>query len=181
MRHRLIQFLVGSAIFSFGISSVNALTLTSSVFSNNKMIPIKYTCEGENISPPLHWQHVPKGTKSLVLTVNDPDAPDPKLPKPQRRNVIHWVAYNIKPTVMSLAEAQKQIPKMLTYGVNMRGDQAYMGPCPPIGQHRYIFNLYALDTSLKLKSPVTFYKIQQAISKHIIKKTTLIGLYQKQK
>lgn len=114
-----------------------------------------------------------------MLTVNDPDAPDPKLPKAKRRNIIHWVVYNISPSITQFSEGQKEMSRLLRYGLNTRGENVYMGPCPPIGKHRYIFNLYAINKQLNLKSPVTFTQVQKAIHHHVIKKARLVGYYQK--
>lgn len=129
------------------------LELTSAVFKNNGDIPPRYTCDGENISPPLLWTGVPERAQSLVLIVDDPDAPDPAAPK---RTWVHWVLYNIPSNAGSLAEncgPRGGFAEALD-GNNDWGRTGYGGPCPPIGRHRYFHKLYALDTALpNLGSP----------------------------
>ena len=108
-------------------------------------IPRKYTCDGEDLSPPLSWSGLPAGTKSLALIVDDPDAPDPKAPK---MVYVHWVLYNIPADAAGLAEAIRaaDLPRGTLEGLNDWGRTGYGGPCPPIGRHRYFHKLYALDT-----------------------------------
>ena len=127
-----------------------AMTLTSLAFKQDGQIPSKYTCEGDDISPPLAWNEVPEGTKSLVLIVDDPDAPDPKAPK---LVWVHWVVYNIPPDVKSLPEnaSKAGLPQGTAVGLNDFKKTGYGGPCPPIGRHRYFHKLYALDTTLDLR------------------------------
>ena len=118
-----------------------AMTLTSPAFKQNGQIPSKYTCEGDDISPPLAWEGVPEGTKSLVLIVDDPDAPDPKAPQ---RVWVHWVVYNIPADTKGVPEnaGKAGLPKGVTLGLNDFTKTAYGGPCPPIGRHRYFHKLY---------------------------------------
>jgi len=157
-----------------------ALNLQSSAFAANTPIPPKYTCEGANVSPPLAWSGAPSKAKSFALIVEDPDAPDPAKPT---RVVTHWVAYNIPGTTPGLSEnaSKKGMPAGSAQGLNEGSKPAYMGPCPPIGSHRYFFKLYALDTVLSgLKNPKKA-DLQQAMQTHVVDSTQLIGTYQKTK
>jgi Raf kinase inhibitor-like YbhB/YbcL family protein len=154
-----------------------AMTLNSPAFQQNGHIPSKYTCEGEDVSPPLAWEGVPNGAKSLVLIVDDPDAPDPKAPK---MVWVHWVVYNIPPHTKSLPENAGKA-RLLQGGLFGRNDfkkTEYGGPCPPIGRHRYFFKLYALDITLELKGP-TKSQIERAMRSHVLANAELIGTYQK--
>jgi Raf kinase inhibitor-like YbhB/YbcL family protein len=156
------------------------LNLSSSAFGANAAIPVKYTCEGANVSPPLAWSGAPSTAKSFALIVEDPDAPDPAKPT---RVVTHWVAYNIPGTALALAEnaSKKGMPAGSAQGENEGNKPVYMGPCPPIGSHRYFFKLYALDTVLAgLRNPKKA-DLQQAMQKHVVDSTQLIGTYQKTK
>jgi Raf kinase inhibitor-like YbhB/YbcL family protein len=156
------------------------LNLTSSAFGANAPIPPKYTCEGANVSPPLAWSGAPSTAKSFALIVEDPDAPDPAKPT---RVVTHWVAYNIPRPTPGLSEnaSKKGMPVGSGQGLNEGNKPAYMGPCPPIGSHRYFFKLYALDTVLTgLKNPKKA-DLQAAMQTHVVDSTQLIGTYQKTK
>lgn len=155
-----------------------ALTITSSAFANGGNIPRAYTCEGQDIAPPLRWTGVPGKARSLVLIVDDPDAPDPKAP---RMTWVHWVLYNIPPDAGGLPEAVVSggLPSGTQEGLNDWHRTGYGGPCPPIGRHRYFFKLYALDTVLEgLKRP-TKAKVEAAMKGHILEQAELIGTYQK--
>jgi Raf kinase inhibitor-like YbhB/YbcL family protein len=156
------------------------LNLSSSAFGANTPIPQKYTCEGANVSPPVAWSGASAKTKSFALIVEDPDAPDPAKPT---RVVTHWVAYNIPVAAPGLSEnaSKKGMPPGSAQGLNEGSKPAYMGPCPPIGSHRYFFKLYALDTVLTgLKNPKKA-NLQQAMQTHVVDSTQLIGTYQKTK
>jgi Raf kinase inhibitor-like YbhB/YbcL family protein len=154
-----------------------ALALTSSAFAPGEKIPSKYTCEGSDLSPPLGFADVPDGTKSLVLIVDDPDAPDPKAPK---RVWVHWLVYNLPPDSTGLPEnaSSKGLPSGAVTGVNDRKMRSYHGPCPPIGRHRYFFKLYALDTVLPAEA-FTKAELQAAMTGHVLAQAELIGTYQK--
>jgi len=155
---------------------VSSLELTSPAFAADKSIPSKYTCEGDDVSPPLAWSGAPEGTKSFALVIDDPDAPDPAKPK---RTWVHWVVYDIPPGTSSLAEgASTKLPAGTLVGENDWGKTAYGGPCPPIGRHRYFHKLYALDTTLELTKP-TKAKLEEAMRSHILGKAQLIGTYEK--
>lgn len=158
--------------------NIMTLTLTSPSFSNNEMIPSKYTCDSRNISPALSWSGVPDRAKSLVLIVDDPDAPDPAAPK---MTWVHWVLYNIPPQFNGLPEnvAVNELPAGTLQGINDWKRTGYGGPCPPIGIHRYFHKLYALDTVLPdLKHP-TKSQLEKTMQGHIIMQTELIGRYQR--
>jgi hypothetical protein len=154
-----------------------SLTLTSPAFKNNGNIPALYTCDGKDISPALNWSGVPQNAKSLVLILDDPDAPDPAAPK---MTWVHWVLYNIPPTGTGLAEGIKDadLPQGTLQGVNDWKRTGYGGPCPPIGRHRYFHKLYALDTVLPdLKRP-TKTRVELEMQGHVIGQAVLLGTYQ---
>jgi Raf kinase inhibitor-like YbhB/YbcL family protein len=154
--------------------------LASSAFNPNASMPAKYTCEGTNISPPLAWSGAPASAKSYALIVEDPDAPDPAKPT---RVVSHWVAYNIPASATSLSEnaSNKGMPAGSAQGSNEGSKPIYMGPCPPIGRHRYFFKLFALDTMLKGLSNPKKADLEKAIQGHVVGNAVLIGTYEKTK
>jgi Raf kinase inhibitor-like YbhB/YbcL family protein len=154
------------------------LTLSSTGFSQKHEIPSKYTCEGDDVSPPLTWSGVPPVANSLALIVSDPDAPDPAAP---RMTWVHWVLYNIPPGTSALAEAVKSLPPGTLEGLNDWKRTGYGGPCPPIGRHRYFHTLYALDTVLPDLGRPTRAKLEAAMKGHVLAQTELIGTYQKKK
>jgi Raf kinase inhibitor-like YbhB/YbcL family protein len=154
------------------------LNLTSTAFAHEGEIPRIHTCQGQDVSPPLAWRGVPANTKSLVLIVDDPDAPDPAAPK---MTWVHWVLYNIPASEGGLPEAVRStaLPAGTHEGVNDWGRTGYGGPCPPIGRHRYFYKLYALDTVLPdLKRPDKA-AVEKAMQGHILAQAVLIGTYQK--
>ena len=155
-----------------------SMSITSSSFPHDGVIPTRHTCEGHDTSPELLWTDVPDGAKSLVLIVDDPDAPDPAAPK---RTWVHWVLYAIPAGTASLPEAvaPAKLPPGTREGTNDWNRTGYGGPCPPIGRHRYFFKLYALDTVLPdLKTP-TKMELEKAMQGHVLERAELIGLYQK--
>ena len=154
------------------------LKLSSPSFAPNASIPAKFTCEGEDISPQLEWSGAPADARSLVLIVDDPDAPDPA--KPQRVYV-HWVVYNISDSTTRIAENAARsglLPHGAKQGTNDWGKQTYGGPCPPIGRHRYFFKLYALDETLDLQKP-TKAEVERAMEGHVLGQAELVGTYEK--
>ncbi|MEN8177486.1 MAG: YbhB/YbcL family Raf kinase inhibitor-like protein [Pseudomonadota bacterium] len=155
-----------------------SLTLTSIAFDNGDSIPGKYTCEGEDLSPPLSWTDVPDSAQSLVLIVDDPDAPDPNAPK---MTWVHWVLYNIPSNFTSLPEDIKpaELPAGAVEGLNDWKRIGYGGPCPPIGCHRYFHKLYALDTVLDGLDTPTKAEVEAAMRGHVIAQAELLGTYQK--
>ena len=151
------------------------LNLTSESFQPNGMMPSLYTCEGKETSPQLAWTGVPENAKSLVLIVDDPDAP--------KKTWVHWVLYNIPTDAKSLKQGvgAKELPSGTLQGKNDWKRTGYGAPCPPSGKHRYVFKLYALDAVLPdLKTPSKA-DVEKAMKGHVIAQTELIGLYQKQK
>jgi len=154
-------------------------TIGSSAFTSDGAIPAKYTCEGTDISPPLQWTQVPAGTASLVLIVDDPDAPDPAAPK---MTWVHWVLYNLPPAAAGLGEhtTTGNLPQGTAQGLNSWHRTGYGGPCPPIGRHRYFHKLYALDTVLDdFATAPNKADIEAAMSGHVIGEAVLIGTYRK--
>ena len=154
--------------------------LISPAFRHSGPIPPQYTCEGDDLSPPLAWSDVPSDTRSLALIMDDPDSPDPA--KPQRV-FAHWVVYNISPITRNLPlnAARPMLPGKAQHGTNDWGKQTYGGPCPSIGRHRYFFKLYALDTQLQgLKNP-TKAELEKAMEGHLVGDVELVGTYEKQK
>jgi hypothetical protein len=154
------------------------LQLSSPFFKDGDPIPIAYTCEGEDKAPPLHIEGIPAGTRSLALVVEDPDAPDPRHPE---RTWCHWLLYNIPTGTRDLAEggSLEVLPPGCKEGVNDWGRFGYGGPCPPIGQHRYFYRLYALDTVLPDLGKVTRKEFLAIIQGHVVAETSLIGTYEK--
>jgi len=154
------------------------LTLSSNAFTQNGAIPARYTCDGDDIAPRLNWQHAPANTRSLVLIVDDPDAPDPKAP---RRTWVHWVLYNLPPDVTGLPEGatSADLPPGTGEGLNDWNRSGYGGPCPPIGRHRYFHKLYALDTRLPDMGRPTKADVETAMAGHVIEQTELVGTYAK--
>lgn len=151
------------------------LKIESPAFAAGGEIPIRYTGEGEDLSPPLLWSGVPSGTKSLALIVDDPDAPDPAAPK---MVWVHWVLYNLPPSVPGLSKGVKMFPAGTGGGLNDWKRTGYGGPLPPIGRHRYFHKLYALDTTLDLADAPTKAELEKAMRGHILAEATLIGTYQ---
>lgn len=154
------------------------LKITSPAFVHYGEIPKTYTCEATDTSPPLAWSGIPSGTKSLVLIVDDPDAPDPLAPK---MTWVHWVLYDIPPATVALAEnaSKTGLPVGTKVGVNDWKRQDWGGPCPPIGRHRYYHKLYALDTTLDHLNAPTKAGVEQAMKGHILAEAVLMGTYQK--
>jgi len=145
------------------------MKIISPAFKNNQMIPQKYTCDGENINPPLQISEVPTNTQSLVLIVDDPDAPG--------GDWVHWLVWNINPETKIIAE--NELPQGAIQGRNDFGKQNYGGPCPPSGTHHYQFKIYALDISLNLPPNSRKKDLENSLQGHTLDKDTLIGLYQR--
>lgn len=145
------------------------MQLTSTAFKENELIPARYTCQGQGINPALQINNVPSEAISLVLTMYDPDAPS--------GNFVHWTLWNIPATTTDIDEAN--VTMGITEGLTSAGSAGYFGPCPGSGEHQYIFTLYAIDTTLKLKSETDLTGLKQAMNGHILTTTTLMGRYQK--
>ncbi len=154
------------------------LSIESSAFTEGGAIPARYTCEGDDVSPPLTWHGVPPGTKSCVLIIEDPDAPDPRAPK---TIWVHWMLYNLPPILTSLAEnvVPHGLPTGTLAGLNDWGRAHYGGPCPPIGRHRYMHRLFALDARLPDLHEPRKAAIEKAMQSHILAEAVLIGTYEK--
>jgi Raf kinase inhibitor-like YbhB/YbcL family protein len=154
------------------------LTLTSPVFQHNGEIPSRFTCDDADVSPPLSWSGLPPGTKSLVLIVDDPDAPDPAAPK---MTWVHWVLYNIPSNTQGLPEGVSKpgLPHGTREGTNDFKRTAYGGPCPPVGRHRYFHKLYALDAVLPSLDRPSKRDVVAAMEGHLLGQAELIGTYQR--
>ncbi len=158
-----IQYILETKIIQIDFPS---FTISSSAFENNGTIPIAYTCDGDNFSPPPVISGVPQNTKSLALTVVDVDAPSGPFK--------HWTMWNISPNSTGFSGGQTmQFPQ----GITSAGSHGYKGPCPPSGVHRYFFTLYALDTVLNLDSNATRSDLKQAMAGHVLDKAVLMGTY----
>ncbi len=145
---------------------LKTLEITSDAFNDRTYVPTKYTCDGENINPPLTIHNIPPETKSLVLVVDDPDALSGVW--------VHWIVWNISP---SGKIKEKTVPGI--QGINDFRKHNYIGPCPPSGTHRYFFKVYALNDLIELKEPVTMADLDKAMNPHIIGFGELIGLYKR--
>jgi len=145
------------------------MKLTSPAFTHEGSIPSTYTCDGENISPPLAISEVPEGTQSLALIMDDPDAM-----KPAGKVWDHWLVWNIDSNTTNIVAGEEPTG---THGTGTAGGQTYQGPCPPDAEHRYSFRLYALDTMLDLPSGSTKADLEQAMDGHILVQTELAGKY----
>jgi len=157
-----------STVISDKYITQSLMNITSSVFENNQNIPSKYTCDSENINPPLEIGDIPEETKSLALIVDDPDAPN--------GDWVHWVVFNIPPSTTSIQEGKA--PEG-TEGMTDFERNGWGGPCPPSGSHRYFFKLYALDMELDLDPSATKAELETAMTGHVLDRTELIGLYQR--
>ncbi len=146
------------------------MKITSPAFEDSDMIPATYTCDSDNVNPPLLISDVPEGTKSLALIMDDPDAPGEAF--------THWIMWNIPPDTTRIEE--NDWVDGAEQGMNDGGDLGYTGPCPPEGIHHYYFRLYALDSVLDLQGEVTRMDLEMQISSHMIDEAELIGLYKLQ-
>jgi Raf kinase inhibitor-like YbhB/YbcL family protein len=151
------------------------MKITSPAFQEGGSIPSVYTCEGTNTHPALEFHNVPQNTKSLVLIMDDPDVPASIRPE---QMYDHWVVFNIPPDTDCIEE-NGPIPGIQAKSTN--GHNSYVGPCPPFGEHRYFFKLYALSTLLKLPASATKKEVEQAMQGHILAQAQLIGRYQKKR
>lgn len=146
-------------------------TISSPEFEPKQPIPTKFTCEGANLAPTLIWQGFPEETKFFAIIMDDPDAP--------KGTWVHWVIFNISASTKHI-NSQNSTPEGAINGTNSWGKTGYGGPCPPSGQHRYVFKIYALDAKLQLTSKATKADLEEAMKDHILAKAELIGVYQKQ-
>jgi Raf kinase inhibitor-like YbhB/YbcL family protein len=155
-----------------------ALTISSPAFSSSGPIPREHGCEGADRSPPLAWEGVPEGARSLALIVDDPDAPDPQAPK---RTWVHWVVVDLPADVGGLREdaSRDGLPDGAREGRNDWGEVGWRGPCPPVGRHRYFFKLYALDRVLPALVEPTKAELERAMAGHVLAQAELVGTYEK--
>jgi Raf kinase inhibitor-like YbhB/YbcL family protein len=152
--------------------NIMAITVTSTAFTENGMIPKKYTCDDRDVSPELSWSNVPQNAKSIALICDDPDAPV--------GTWVHWVVFNMPATANGLPEGTtgvKGLPAGARQGINDFRKRDYGGPCPPSGIHRYFFKVYALDTMLDLKEGASKADLLNAIEGHILGQGQLMGRY----
>ena len=152
-----------------------ALTISSPAFQPSGPIPRRYTCDGDDQSPPLGWSGAPQGTRSFALIVDDPDAPDPAAPK---RTWVHWVLFDLPGDSSGVEENASSggLPKGAREGRNDSNELGWSGPCPPVGRHRYFFKLYALDAPLGLSEPNKG-ALERAMDGHVLESAELIGTY----
>ena len=167
---KILAFFI--VFFSLGLSAffanAEAMQLASTAFENGATIPVQYTCDGQNIHPPVSFVDIPKNTRSLVLIVHDPDAP--------AGDWTHWTLWDIPATMQQIAE--NEMPKGAVTGMNSFAQTGYGGPCPPSGQrHHYAFDAYALDTSLILSNQNTRQELLHEMKPHILAQAELVGLY----
>lgn len=154
------------------------LHLTSPRYQEGQPMPRQYTCEGAEVSPPLQWDGLPEDTVSLALIIEDPDAPDPAHPQ---RIWTHWVLYNLPANEEGLEEdaARAGLPPGAREGANDWGNADYGGPCPPVGRHRYVHHLYALDTELPRMDTPSADELRRAMEGHVLEHAELVATYQK--
>lgn len=157
----------GSSSSSASTVPASSMTIESPAFAIGAVIPVQYSCKGDNVSPPLRIAGVPRDAKSLALIVNDPDAPN--------GDFIHWVVYDIDPSVTEVREGA--VPGGGAEGKNGRGTAQYTGPCPPSGTHRYSFRLYALDTVNPRQSVPTADDLRRDMQGHILAEAELMGRF----
>jgi len=156
-------------------TDVETLRVLSSAFKEGGMIPQRYACDGEDISPPLSWEAVPEGTRSIALIVDDPDAP--------RGTFVHWVLYDLPANLRELPEKlprEKTLPGGGTQGTNSFGKIGYGGPCPPSGTHRYFFKVYALNAQTNLAPGKSKEDLLETMEGHILAQGQIMGRYKKQ-
>lgn len=179
-------FIIGLVVWSFATGQdeegdassegsdapvVTLMKITSPVFAHNETIPTEYTCDGRNVGPPLVFDNVPEGTRSLALIMDDPDVPTDRRPS----GVFdHWVVFNMPPDTSGIDV--NEIPPGI-HGANSAGRSVYTGPCPPDREHRYFFRLYALDDMLALDQGATKEEVLEAMQGHILAEAELMGRY----
>ena len=152
--------------------------LSSPAFEAGGGIPVRYTCDGKSLSPPLRWSHAPEGTRSFALICDDPDAV-----KVVGYTFIHWVIFNVPASADSLGEGVPPKPGLADgsrQGKNSTSRIGYIGPCPPQGDHRYFFRLYALDAVLDLEPGVSAEQLRKAMEGHVLARAELMVVYRRQ-
>lgn len=157
-------------------SPTRHLALTSSAFRDGETIPVRHTCDGEDLSPLIGWTGAPVETRTFALICDDPDAP--------RGTWVHWLIWNLPADAVELGHGvppRPELPSGARQGLNDGGDLGYAGPCPPPGkQHRYFFRLYALDTALNLPPGVNRADLETAMAGHILGQGTIMGIYERE-
>lgn len=151
-----------------------AIKFYSSAFKHGEPIPAKYTCDGQNVSPALHWEGLPDGTKTVAIVLEDPDAPS--------GTFIHWIVYDIPVNIDNLQEgitSTMNLPDAASMGTNDARRIGYFGPCPPSGVHHYHFRLYALSTVLRLDAGATRKELDLEMKDHILGRAELMGTYKR--
>ncbi|MBI4118563.1 MAG: YbhB/YbcL family Raf kinase inhibitor-like protein [Parcubacteria group bacterium] len=143
------------------------MQLTSSAFEHDASMPSKYACDGQGVNPPLSWSGVPKETQTLVLTVDDPDAPDGVF--------VHWIVWNISPKLKGITEGK--VPPGAVEGRNDFGKREYGGVCPPRDEHHYFFKLYALDIELRIPEISNKETLEEEMVGHVLERAELVGRY----
>ena len=143
------------------------MKLISPAFDQNQPIPAKYTCDGVNHNPSLSFSEVPEEAHSLALVVEDPDAP--------AKAFTHWLVYNIAPSTQYIRE--QEVPPQSVEGMNDFGTRGYKGPCPKEGIHHYVFQLFALDTTLALPESTRKEEVREKMRGHVIATAELVGTY----
>lgn len=172
----LLFFLLGIPLQGNAQPSEKAIKISSSAFKQGEAIPAKYTCDGENVSPPLSWTWYPKRTQSFAIIADDPDAP--------MGTWVHWVIYNIPASVNDLDENLAKTDTLqngIMQGITDFRRPGYGGPCPPGGTHRYFFKIYALDIMLKAKPGLSKAELLKAMKGHIIAEGQLMGKYKRKR
>ncbi|MDP2629077.1 MAG: YbhB/YbcL family Raf kinase inhibitor-like protein [Candidatus Harrisonbacteria bacterium] len=159
------------------MNNIEAFSLSSSTFEPGGTIPSKYTCDGDNISPPLRISGDVEDARSLALIMDDPDIPAEAIESLGKNTFDHWVVFNIPTSTTAVAEGAD--PEGVL-GLNDRGELGYTGPCPPDREHRYIFKLYALDTELELHEGAKKSEVLEQMQGHILAETELIGRYERE-
>jgi len=167
-----VPFVLSMAFCIQGI----AMEISSTAFEAGDLIPRQYTCDGEDMSPPLVFRDVPVKAKSLVLVMEDPDAPDPRAP---RTVWVHWLLFNLPAGISGLPEDVHALPEGVGQGLNDWHRTGYGGPCPPIGRHRYVFKLYAVNMMLDHLHQPSKSELMHALQGHILDQAELIGFYER--
>jgi hypothetical protein len=166
------MYLTGCGDRTLDLQAPLTMQMESTAFKSEDLIPAKYTCDGDNISPPLSWSEPPAQTRSFVLILSDPDAPG--------RTFIHWILYDLPPHIRQLPENLPKQPLLTEGGVHSKSDfgqYGYGGPCPPGGTHRYFFRLYALDMLLNLAPGTAKNEVFTTMKDHILAGAELMGRY----
>jgi Raf kinase inhibitor-like YbhB/YbcL family protein len=154
-------------------SPTRSLVVTTTAFRDGEPVPVRHTCDGDDLSPALSWTGVPVEARAFALICDDPDAP--------RGTWVHWLLWNLPSDAVELGEGvppNPELPSGARQGTNDSGDLGYGGPCPPPGKpHRYFFRLFALDTPLNLEPGVKRAELESAMAGHVLAQGTLMGTY----